>query len=119
MKSMINSSINESHEAVLGAFTKVRIISSHAKVDASVALAKFILEKEGSVVIFTCFVTIAKEVHKKLFESGWSGELLTGETLASKRQDLIENFQVCCSRFTLYVCFLYDVFCFNVFAIYS
>jgi len=93
MKSVIDSSENNSREAVLGAFTRVRIISSLAKVDATVALAKFILEEEGSIVIFTCFVMIAKEVRRKLHESGWSGELLVGETPSSKRQDLVNNFQ--------------------------
>jgi len=83
----------DSNEALLGAFARVRQASSFAKVDATVALAECILEKEASVVIFTFFVSIAKEVHKKLNESGWSGELLIGETATSKRQDMVDNFQ--------------------------
>lgn len=84
---------NDSNEAVLGAFARVRQVSSFAKVDATVALAKCILEKESSVVIFTFFVSVAKKVHKKLNEAGWDGELLTGETPTSKRQGLVESFQ--------------------------
>ena len=80
-------------EALLGAFSRVRLIASLAKVDAAVALAKSILGKEGSIVVFTYFVNVAKQVHKKLYESGWSGELLVGETPADKRQVRL-NFQV-------------------------
>ena len=80
-------------EALLGAFSRVRLIASLAKIDAAVALAKSILEKEGSIVVFTYFVNVAKKVHKKLQESGWSGELLVGETPADKRQVSFE-FQV-------------------------
>jgi superfamily II DNA helicase RecQ len=47
----------------------------------------------NSVVIFTSFVKVAASVHKKLEESGWSGELLTGETPAKKRQTMVDNFQ--------------------------
>jgi len=84
---------NDSNDAVLGAFARVRQVSSFAKVDATVALAKCILEKESSVVIFTFFVSVAKKVHKKLNESGWDGELLTGETATKKRQGIVDNFQ--------------------------
>jgi len=81
------------NDAVLGAVQKVRMVSSLAKIDATVELAKSILEKEPAVVIFTSFVQVAQTLHKHLTESGWKGELLTGETPAKKRQDLVDNFQ--------------------------
>jgi SNF2 family DNA or RNA helicase len=73
-------------EALLGSFSRLRLVASLAKVDATVALAKSILEKEGSIVIFTYFVKVAKQVYKKLNELGWSGEFLAGETPVEKRQ---------------------------------
>ena len=79
---------------MLGAFTKVRQIASFAKVSATAALAKSVLEKESSVVIFSFFVPVAKQIHKILDESGWSGELLTGETATATRQTMVDNFQV-------------------------
>jgi ERCC4-related helicase len=66
-------------EAVLGAFQIVRLIASKAKVDATVSIAKSILEKESSIVIFTYFVDVAKELHKKLKDNGWNAEVLVGE----------------------------------------
>lgn len=79
---------------ILGAFAKVRNIAAIAKIDATVALAKNILQVEPSVVIFTNFVDVAKQVHKKLHEAGWIGEVLVGETLAKKRQEMVDRFQV-------------------------
>lgn len=84
---------NDDSDAVLGAFTRVRQISSFSKIDATVALARSILENEPAVVIFTCFVDVAKSVHQKLDECGWSGELLTGQTPGNKRQEMVDNFQ--------------------------
>lgn len=81
------------NDAVLGAVQKVRMVGSLAKIDATVEVAKSILEKEPAVVIFTSFVQVAQTVHKQLTESGWKGELLTGETPAKKRQTLVDNFQ--------------------------
>jgi hypothetical protein len=72
----------------------VRQIGSLAKIDATVALAKEVLQDESAVVIFTSFVTVAKSLHKQLSESGWEGELLTGETPPKKRQGMVDNFQV-------------------------
>ncbi len=57
------------------------------------SLAKSILEEEPSLVIFTYFVSVAKEVHRKLQNVGWAGELLAGETPSSKRQAMVDNFQ--------------------------
>jgi len=88
-----NNSDQDYGEALLGAFTRVRQISSFSKIDATVALAQSILEKEPSIVIFTCFVDVAKSVHTKLEESGWSGELLTGQTPGKIRQLMVDNFQ--------------------------
>jgi hypothetical protein len=80
-------------EAVLGAVTKLRMISAQAKVNAAVELAKKILEDEPAIVIFTSFVDVAKGLHSTLSSSGWSGELLTGETPQKKRQQMVDNFQ--------------------------
>jgi SNF2 family DNA or RNA helicase len=82
-------------EAVLGAFQIVRLIASRAKVDATVSIARSILETESSIVIFTYFVEVAKEVHKKLRDIGWNGEVLAGDVPAAKRQTMVDNFQVC------------------------
>lgn len=100
------------NDAILGAFARVRLIASLAKIDATVALAKSILIRESSLVIFTHFVRVAKEVKKKLEESGWKGELLTGETLAKNRQSMVDRFQVCKVFSVLFrLCFLprYDI----------
>jgi SNF2 family DNA or RNA helicase len=78
-------------DAMLGAFGRLRQIAAYAKIDAVVALTQSILEAESSIVIFTYFVNVAKEVQKKLELSGWKSELLTGET--KKRQEIVENFQ--------------------------
>merc|ERR1712194_924186 len=80
-------------EVLLRLVGKVRFVSSIAKVDATVALAMTILEKEPAVVIFTHFVEVAKRVHNKLIESGWNGEILTGETPGNKRAKKVNNFQ--------------------------
>jgi len=80
-------------EAVLGAFQIVRLIASRAKIDATVSMARSILEAESSIVIFTFFVEVAKEVHKKLRDAGWNGEVLVGEVPAAKRQTMVDNFQ--------------------------
>ena len=52
------------------------------------------LEKEPAVVIFSSFAQVAKAVHEKLDQSGWNGELLTGETPQKKRQGMVDRFQV-------------------------
>ena len=83
------------NEVILGAFSKLRLIAALAKVDATVALAKSILPKESSLVIFTYFVQVAKSIRKKLSEVGWEAELLIGETPAKDRQALVDRFQVC------------------------
>lgn len=80
-------------EAVLGAFQVVRLIASRAKIDATVTMARSILESESSIVIFTYFVDVAKEVHKKLRDIGWNGEVLAGDVPAIKRQAMVDKFQ--------------------------
>jgi SNF2 family DNA or RNA helicase len=72
---------------------RVRIICSHAKIDATVDLARSILNKEAALVIFSGFTKVAKQVHEKLSSSGWPSELLTGETPQKKRQDMVDKFQ--------------------------
>lgn len=80
-------------EAILGAVQNMRLVDSFAKVAATVEVAREVLRKEPAVVIFTSFVDVAKSVHQKLSEYGWTGELLTGETPAKKRQGMVDNFQ--------------------------
>ena len=85
--------VENGNEAVLGAVQKLRIVGSLAKIDGTVQLAKKVLNDEPAVVIFTSFVAVAKAVHQQLVESGWTGELLTGDTPANKRQGMVDNFQ--------------------------
>ena len=61
---------------------------------ATVELAKKILEEEPSVVIFTSFAEVAKNIYGQLASNGWEGELLTGVTPQKKRQALVDRFQV-------------------------
>jgi len=84
---------DDSKDRLLGAFNRVRLIASEAKIGATVRLAQATLEKEPAVVIFTNFVAVAKEVHRKLKESGWNGHVLTGETPPKKRQPMVDDFQ--------------------------
>jgi SNF2 family DNA or RNA helicase len=87
-------SLESSGDLVLTAVQRVRQIGSFAKIDATVAMAKDVLQEQPAVVIFTSFVSVAKAVHKQLSEAGWEGELLTGETPPKKRQPMVDNFQV-------------------------
>jgi len=79
--------------AVLGAVQKLRMVGSYAKIDATVQLAKKILETEAAVVIFTTFAEVCKQVYNSLAEAGWTGECMTGETPAKKRQSMVDRFQ--------------------------
>jgi SNF2 family DNA or RNA helicase len=85
--------LEDAGDTILSAVTRVRQIGSYAKIDATVAIVQEILQEEPAVVVFTSFAKVAKEVHRKLAESGWIGELLTGETPSQKRQGLVDNFQ--------------------------
>jgi SNF2 family DNA or RNA helicase len=78
----------------LGAVQRLRVVCSLAKISATVEVAKKVLEKEPAVVVFTSFVQVAKHLYQHLADSGWQGELLTGETPAKKRQAMVDNFQV-------------------------
>lgn len=80
-------------EAILGTVQRLRVICAFAKVEATVELARRILNDEPAVVIFSSFAQVAKDVHAKLSESGWPCALLTGETPQKKRQLLVDNFQ--------------------------
>lgn len=75
-----NSSGNNDNknEAILGAVQRVRMVGSFAKVDATVQLAKQILEKEPAIVLFSSFVDVCKQMTQKLKDAGWGCELLTG-----------------------------------------
>lgn len=92
-KTSCDSMSSVGNDAVLGATQKLRMVSSLAKIDAAIELAVAVLNQEAAIVIFTTFVEVAKTVHKKLMESGWNSELLTGETPAKKRQNMVDNFQ--------------------------
>ena len=87
-------SLENRGDHVLTAVQRVRQIGSFAKIDATVALAKDVLNEQPAVVIFTSFVSVAKSVHKQLAEAGWEGELLTGETPGNKRHSMVDYFQV-------------------------
>ena len=69
------------------------MVCSFAKVDATVDLARKILNEESAIVIFSSFAQVAKQLHEKLAGSGWPCELLTGETPQKKRQELVDRFQ--------------------------
>ena len=56
-------------------------------------LACNFLKKEPAIVIFSNFVEVCKIIQQKLEGCGWSGELLTGQTPATKRQGLVDRFQ--------------------------
>ena len=84
---------DDSRDRLLGAFNRVRLIASEAKIGGTVRLAQAVLEKEPAVVIFTNFVAVAKEVHRRLEDSGWNGHVLTGETPPKKRQPMVDDFQ--------------------------
>lgn len=96
IKYLANVQANASNmrdEAVLGAVQRLRVVCAHAKVQATVELARSVLNKESAVVIFTYFAQVAKNVHAQLKSSGWPCSLLTGETPQNKRQELVDKFQ--------------------------
>jgi SNF2 family DNA or RNA helicase len=80
-------------DALLGAFQKLRLSDAWAKVDATVQVANGILQTEPAVVVFTSFQDIASMIVKKLHESGWSAELLTGKSPVAKRSIAVDSFQ--------------------------
>lgn len=88
-----SNNINAKDEAVLGAVQRLRVVCAHAKIEATVEMARRILDKEPAVVIFSYFAQVAKTVHSKLSASGWPCSLLTGETPQNKRQELVDRFQ--------------------------
>lgn len=81
------------NDALLSSFQRLRQISAIAKVDAIASLSNSILVEESSIVIFTSFVAVAKEIYQKLEDMNWAGELLTGETAVKKRQIMVDRFQ--------------------------
>ena len=85
---------SDKDEAVLGAMQRLRVICAHAKIGATVELAKRILEDGPAVVIFSNFAEVARKVQEQLGALGWEGELLTGKTPPKKRQGMVDNFQV-------------------------
>eukprot|EP00804_Cyclotella_cryptica_P003233 CCRYP_010485-RC/>CCRYP_010485-RC protein AED:0.11 eAED:0.11 QI:337/0.85/0.75/1/0.85/0.75/8/1228/966 len=84
---------DDNENNILQPFNHLRQASSSAKIDATVALANEILKEEGSIVIFTSFVAVAKDVHRNLEAMGWNGQLLTGETAPGRRQEMVDDFQ--------------------------
>jgi SNF2 family DNA or RNA helicase len=62
-------------------------------VDAVVQLSNAICIEESSIVIFSHYVKVAKEIQERLAEMDWTVELLTGETPPTKRQAMVDRFQ--------------------------
>jgi SNF2 family DNA or RNA helicase len=94
LKDAIKTNPELNNNALMGATQDLRVICAFAKIGATVEIAKDILEVEPSVVIFTNFAKAASSIHKQLEDCGWKGALLTGETPAKKRQELVDGFQV-------------------------
>ena len=80
-------------DEILSSLHRLRQISALAKVDSVVAMANSILIQESSIVLFTSFVGVAKEIYEKLEGMEWAGEVLTGETPSAKRQAMVDRFQ--------------------------
>jgi SNF2 family DNA or RNA helicase len=85
---------NKANKVALGAIAKLRVASSLAKVDATVAMvADFLLQREP-VVVFTSFVEVATLVHSKLeSEHHYEGALFTGDTSEDERMSMVADFQ--------------------------
>ena len=81
------------NDETLSILHRLRQISAAAKVGSVVEMANSILIEESSVVIFTSFVAVAKEIYEKLEGMDWAGEVLTGETAKAKRQAMVDRFQ--------------------------
>eukprot|EP00579_Thalassiosira_antarctica_P001953 CAMPEP_0201875244 /NCGR_PEP_ID=MMETSP0902-20130614/7268_1 /ASSEMBLY_ACC=CAM_ASM_000551 /TAXON_ID=420261 /ORGANISM="Thalassiosira antarctica, Strain CCMP982" /LENGTH=1151 /DNA_ID=CAMNT_0048402259 /DNA_START=179 /DNA_END=3634 /DNA_ORIENTATION=+ len=81
------------NDSILTPLHKLRQVSAIAKVDAIVLLANSILVEESSIVIFSSFVGVCKEIYEKLGDMDWGGELLTGQTPKQKRQAKVDRFQ--------------------------
>ena len=88
-----HTSCGGDNDDTLSSLMRLRQISAIAKVDAIVSLSNSILIKESSIVIFTSFVAVAKDIYQKLQDMDWAGELLTGETVSKKRQAMVDRFQ--------------------------
>ena len=96
LKEALKTNKDLNSNALLGSTQDLRVICAFAKIRATVELAKDILSKEPSVVIFTNFAKAAQAIHKQLAEAEWDGALLTGDTPANRRQELVDGFQVRC-----------------------
>jgi superfamily II DNA or RNA helicase len=94
LKEAMKTNKNLDNKALLGSTQELRVSCAFAKIGATVEVAKKILEDEPSIVIFTNFAKAAKSMNKHLEDHGWTTALLTGETPAKKRQDLVDGFQV-------------------------
>ena len=94
LKEAMKSNKDLDNKALLGSTQELRVICTFAKIGATVEVAKKILEDEASIVIFTNFAKAASSIYKHLEGCGWTTALLTGETPAKKRQDLVDGFQV-------------------------
>lgn len=94
LKEAMKSNKDLDNKALLGSTQELRVICTFAKIGATAEVAKKILEDEASIVIFTNFAKAASSIYKHLEGCGWTTALLTGETPAKKRQDLVDGFQV-------------------------
>ena len=94
---VVNSShagrMGDENEEVLNVLHRLRQISSSSKVDAVVQLSNSICVEESSIVIFTFYVKVAKEIQERLSDMEWNVELLTGEVNQCRRQEMVDRFQ--------------------------
>ncbi len=79
--------VNESAEALV-TLNIMRKVGSQYKVNTGITLATELLEQGQSVVIFTEFVDSANALYKAL-----GGEILTGATPVTDRQQIVDRFQ--------------------------
>ena len=86
--------VDDGGKTLLATVTKLRYICAEAKVAATVEVAKHILEDQPAIVLFTFFQDVARSIHGQLVGAGWPGELLIGEVPQSKRQAMVDRFQV-------------------------
>jgi Helicase conserved C-terminal domain len=85
---------NNANKAALGAIASLRVVTSLAKVDATVAMVVDFLIQHEPVVVFTSFVEVATLVHSKLKnEHRYKGALFTGDTPEDERMSMVADFQ--------------------------
>lgn len=89
-KRLIAGEISDGGEALV-MLNHLRHAGSVSKIESAVETAQEIIEQGGQVVIFTEFTESAKQIAGAFRDAGV--ELLTGETPADARQEMIDRFQ--------------------------